>query len=380
LIEVKSSKQRKAEHLTDIAFQKAVLESAGLVVPKCSLLLISEDYRKTDGPLDHATFFRQLDVTEEVDAVAKFVHEQALLVAGAMLNETAPDEIPNVHCVRDGGCSYIKHCFSGLPKHDVTSLPMIRREAVLDLHAIGVRDIAQIPLETKLSDRQRLVASVVRTGVPYVSPKLCEVLSSIAYPIHFVDFEAVGTALPEYAGVAPYEPVPFQWSDHILDSPDEERHAEYLCEEGDPRRGFCERLWETLAGAETIVHYAAYEKTILKLLVAANVPHSRELAALFDKKGLDLERVVKEHVYLAEFMGKTSIKRVYPALVPHSGYGDLDIKDGDHAAAEYRRMTSAATTVETKRAIAQSLKLYCHRDTQAMVEVFRALIALSKPA
>jgi hypothetical protein len=185
--------------------------------------------------------------------------------------------------------------------------------------------------------------------------------------------------MPMYAGVKPYEPVPFQWSDHVVDAHgSEHRHNEFLhADSTDPRPRFAESLMDALQGAGTILHYATYERTILKLLVSRGIPHASELLALLDAKGLDLERVVKDHVYLAEFYGKTSIKRVYPALVPDGGYKDLDIQGGDHAASEYVRMQSPATTETERRRIARSLLAYCERDTLAMVQVFDALVRLS---
>jgi hypothetical protein len=65
-------------------------------------------------------------------------------------------------------------------------------------------------------------------------------------------------------------------------------------------------------------------------------------------------------------------------LVPSGGYRDLNVKDGDHAAAEYKRMISVATTATEKERIANDLLAYCERDTLAMLEVFQALRDLSR--
>lgn len=376
LVEVKSSKEVKPEHLTDVAFQRCVLEESGLTVSKCSLLLVSSDY-VFDGKLDLDKFFALHDVTKDVETLGSFVREQSSLQTASLLETEPPDVVPNVHCVRNGGCAYARHCYRDLPANDVTTLPYIKREAVQELHLRGTRDIASIPEDVKLSDRQRLIAGVVQSGVPFVSPKLQGILEAVRFPVHFVDFEAVGTGIPLFEGVAPYQAVPFQWSDHVLDAPSTYRHREFISMSGDPREAFAQSLWEAVKDAASVVHYASYEKSILKSLVAAGIPLATDLLELFEESGVDLERIVRDHVYLAEFRGKTSIKRVYPALVPAGGYRDLTIQDGDHAAAEYKRILSPATTDEEKRRVGAELLAYCERDTLAMVEVFEALQRLA---
>jgi hypothetical protein len=145
----------------------------------------------------------------------------------------------------------------------------------------------------------------------------------------------------------------------------------------DPRPEFARTLWEAIRDAGTVCYYSSYEKSILKALAASGVPFADKSLKKLDTAGLDLEKVVKEHVYLPEFYGRTSIKKVYPALVPSAGYSDLQIQDGDMAAVEFRRMLSPATTPEEAGKIARALLDYCGRDTLAMVEVFEALSRLA---
>jgi hypothetical protein len=261
----------------------------------------------------------------------------------------------------------------------VTTLPLIRAEVVHELHEQGVRDIAQIPRSTKLSARQRLITSVVRSGVPFVSEELAGLLSCLDYPLHFLDFEATNSAVPAYAGIAAYRHVPFQWSSHVVDSPGGAvRHMEFLHRSGtDPRPEFARTLWEAIRDAGTVLYYSSYEKSILKGLAGDDVPCAALALQVVEERGLDLEKVVRENVYLPEFLGRTSIKRVYPALVPGGGYRGLAIQDGETAAAEFRRMLSPATTSVESQRIASDLLTYCERDTLAMLEVFRALEKLA---
>ena len=380
VIEVKSSKGVKPEHLWDVAFQRVALEEAGVDVARASLLTISDDYVWQGGPVEPREFFELHDVTGDVGALLDEVRGLIRGQIEALETGEAPEVVPNVHCKRGGVCAFYGVCWQGLPEHDVTTLPLIRAELVNELHEVGVRDIARIPTTTKLSARQRLIAQVVQTGIPFVSEELAGILACLEYPLHFLDFEATHGALPEYPGIAPYRHVPFQWSLHVLESPGAGvRHFEYLHREAtDPRSAFTSSLWEAVSGACTLVYYSAYERSRLKELAFDEVPCAALALQAIEERGLDLERLVKEHVYFREFKGRTSIKAVYPALVPSGGYRDLAIQDGDTAAAEYRRMISPATTEVEARRTAESLLRYCERDTQAMVDVFLALESLSR--
>jgi predicted RecB family nuclease len=379
IIEVKSSKEPKDEYLSDVAFQRIALTDAGFEVERCSLLLISDGFVFKGNPIDPREFFVMNDVSEVTGLMAEQVRSQIGRHISAVREPEPPEVVPNVHCKRDGECPFLRHCWSGLPLHDVTTLPLVRAEIVHEMHERGTRDIAMIPSSAKLSARQRLIAGVVRSGVSFVSPDLEGILAAVKYPVHFIDFEASTSAIPSHAGIAPYRHVPFQWSDHVLESDGVVRHLEFLHrEKSDPRGEFARTLIEALQGAGTVAFYSSYEKSILRGLAKDGTPFAQESLDLIEQKGLDLEKVVREHVYLPDFMGRTSIKKVYPALVQGEGYRGLAIQDGETAAAEYKRMFSSATTPYQAQAIASDLLQYCERDTLAMVEVFRALCEIAK--
>ena len=64
-----------------------------------------------------------------------------------------------------------------------------------------------------------------------------------------------------------------------------------------------------------------------------------------------------------------------PALVPDLAYDDLEIQEGNAAAASYERLI-ADDLPETEAARVRSALLeYCRRDTEAMVRVYGALAA-----
>jgi hypothetical protein len=153
----------------------------------------------------------------------------------------------------------------------------------------------------------------------------------------------------------------------------ETEHYEFLADgRNDPREEFCQTLWRIVENARSIVHYSSFEIYQLKAMAEKGVPLAEELHAAILARTVDLEQIVDDHVYFANFKGKTSIKVVLPVLVPELGYADLEISDGEAATVAFRSM------IEGRPELRQPLLDYCKQDTLAMVEIYRALRALAK--
>jgi hypothetical protein len=214
---------------------------------------------------------------------------------------------------------------------------------------------------------------------PYIGDGLKAALESIPFPAAFIDYESSNPAFPMYPGTRPYQQVCFQWSAHLMDTPDSEPvHSEFLPEGNeDPRAGFCKTLWETIKDCKSIVHYTHFEKTQLKPMIADGIPFAQELLDAIEERSADLEKIVSEHVYLEGFKGRTSIKVVLPTLVPAMSYKDLLIADGTAAATGFRKMLDPKTSKDEAASLRAALLAYCCQDTLAMVEIYRALSALA---
>lgn len=262
---------------------------------------------------------------------------------------------------------------------DIVFLPGIRRDAVLRFSTAGIDTIKELPTGAKLTSAQERAVAVVRFGEPYVGEGLGDALGQILFPAAFVDFEAAARAIPLIPGLRPYESLPFQWSCHILEhSGAEPVHREFLqTGPGDPRPGFVASLIDAVRDARSLVFYSSYELTTVSALAKAGFPEASELVFAFSSRGVDLLKIVREHIYLEEFSGSFSIKKVLPALVSDLGYGGLAIQDGETASMEYARMVSGAVTDEEAARIADNLRDYCRLDTLAMVRLYQKLSDLA---
>ena len=74
-----------------------------------------------------------------------------------------------------------------------------------------------------------------------------------------MDFETVNPAIPRFAGMRPYDHLPFQWSVHVQRAPEAKlEHFEFLATDGsDPRCEFITSVCEALGESGSIVVYNA---------------------------------------------------------------------------------------------------------------------------
>jgi hypothetical protein len=59
-----------------------------------------------------------------------------------------------------------------------------------------------------------MMAFAAKKRAMRIGPGLAAELASIKYPICYMDFESLWPALPWFAGMRPYDHIPFQWSLH----------------------------------------------------------------------------------------------------------------------------------------------------------------------
>lgn len=381
LDEVKSNSLREADDLKDkiaeLAFERWVVESSGLPVVQTRFILVDTAYVWPGGEYDHEYILGAVDVTEQAAQMLPEVSRQAAELAPTLRAATQPEVETNTHCKK---CEYFEHCHSDRPRHDVIHFSNIRAGGVRKLREQGYEAISDVPEGYRLTDKQRRMWQVIVSGKPFISDRLGEALGAVQFPAAFIDYETYSAALPLFPGTRAHQAVCFQWSAHIMNSPtDEANHREFLaCDGADPREEFCRTLLETIDEARSIVHYSNFEISKVKRMAADGVPQAAELLALIESRSVDLLPIVQEHVYFEGFMGGSSIKVVLPVLVPGLSYKGMLIAEGNDAGAAYREMLDPTTEATRREELRSALLDYCRLDTLAMVEIYRALLRLSK--
>jgi hypothetical protein len=256
-----------------------------------------------------------------------------------------------------------------MPEFWVYHINAIGQNKLDELADMGIQNIGDIPDSFPLSLIQHRIRASVSNQQEYVSNQLEAELNDMEYPIHFLDFETIGLALPRYAGTRPYQTIPFQWSDHILYEDGKLAHREYLCDEDkDPREEFTQTLLDALGIEGSIVIYTSYETGVLNSIIEHFPHYTDELWAIIDRFK-DLHAIIKNNYYHPKFYGSFSLKYVLPALVPEMSYDKLSIQDGMQASLEYLRMIDPDTPEDEKARLRTDLLTYCGQDTKAMIKI-----------
>jgi hypothetical protein len=374
LVEVKSGSRVRQHHETDLAFQLGVLVGADVEIERVRLMLLDREYVHPGGAPDLTRLFTLVDLTEQARAAMSQVADRL----PAMLATLAADRLPVVsvgpQCVLPYRCPFHGHCHVAGPDYPVSDLPRVQPEQLAELWARGIDDIRELPLDLPgLTPLQRRAHQAVVSGTPFRDPAVGTALAAIALPAHFVDFETFAPAIPIYPGTRPFEQVPFQWSDHVLNADGSLIHREFLhADAGDPRRAFAESLLVATAGGGSLVAYSSFESDVL-LALAEELPDLAPALLDRERRIVDLLPIVRDHCYHPQLRGSFSIKTVLPAFVPGLGYGDLAIRDGLTASRAHAVLIDPTTSPERRAELRAQLSAYCGRDTEAMVALYRTL-------
>ena len=376
LIEVKSSTSLKDHYLYDVAIQRLILEGLGMKVVTC-LMHLNREYVYDGKQYELEKLFAVRDVTKETAALEQNVNDLLREEWKALARAKPPDIEPGSHCTRPHGCEFYDLCNKPLPVDHVANLPGISPKKLKELASRGIGSIGEIPKDFSLTERQRRAWECARTGKPWFGKGLKEALAGLRYPLYFMDFETLAVALPRYAGMSPYDQIPFQWSLHIQRKPgDEPEHHEFLADDtNDPRTEFVKTLCQVIGKKGNVVAYnSGFESGCLESLSEELPQYKDEIGNIQDRLW-DLLPVMRAHVYDLAFRGSYSLKSVLPALVPHMTYEGMEVAEGSDAGLAWEKMIQAEAGSEERKRLEAALLAYCKQDTLAMVKLLEVLAA-----
>jgi len=375
LTEVKSSTDLKEDafHLEDVAIQYRVV-SRSLDVASACLGHIDRNYVYQGGDIDVRRFFRIRNLTRRVE---KLQHDITFRLRAqfAVLNmPNAPDIRPGKQCGSPVTCEFFDHCNPPRANDHIGFLPRIHASAMEQLEEMGIESIREIPEDFELSEIQRRAATCVQTDEPWFSPELRDVLCGLKYPLYFADFETVNWAIPRFAGMRPYDHLPFQWSVHVQRQPSAApEHFEFLAPDAnDPRREFVSSLCSVLGTSGSILVYSSFESQRLSDL-AAWLPEFAEQINAIQARLFDLLPIVREHTYHPAYAGSYTIKSVLPALVPSLTYDGMAVANGQDAGLAWEALVRGNIDVDERERIEKALRAYCGQDTLALAKLLEKL-------
>ena len=215
LIEVKSTTEVKDHQLDDVAIQYRVVSRSGVDVASACLAHVNRNYVRSES-IDAKRFFRIRNLTRRVQRLQTKLTFQLRSEFTLLGMPAAPNLKPGKHCTEPVTCEFYERCNPPHPQDHIGYLPRIHASAVEELEEMGIDSITRIPEDFELSEIQRRAATCVQTGEPWFDTEgLKNELGTLKYPLFFMDYETVNPAIPLFAGMRPYDQLPFQWSVHV---------------------------------------------------------------------------------------------------------------------------------------------------------------------
>jgi hypothetical protein len=376
LIEVKSSSALKDYYLADVAIQRFVLEGLGFKITPC-LMLLNREYVYDGRSYDFNKLFRVIELTTETERLIKEAPAEIRAQLQMLSQAAAPEIEPGPQCSRPFRCEFFDLCNKPVAVDHVSCLPRLSESKLERLTELGVTSIRDIPAGFPLTETQQHAFASAVSGKAWFSKDLKKTLRGLKFPICFMDFETLGPALPRFAGMRPFDQIPFQWSVHLQRNPGNElEHFGFLAEDtSDPRPAFLKSLLLVLGNSGHVVVYnQSFESGVLASLSSC-LPEYKSAINGLQERLWDLLPVIRAHTYHIGYQGSFSLKNVLPALVPEMTYEGMGISDGDQAGVVWDAMIHCRLSEGEKKKAKQDLLAYCRQDTLAMARLLEVLAA-----
>lgn len=381
LYEVKATGSvKKDKHIPDMAFQKIAFERAGYKITKISVIHLNKDYVRNGNAIDPKKFFAITNIDEEVATISPEIIDQIAIAQEVMARTDEPTVCPCRELSRGKHCPSFKRFNPDVPDYSVYDISRMQGKKLLELVDRGIFRITDIPSDFSLTTNQQMQVDVEKSGTSRIdTEKVHQELASLEFPLYFIDYESVNPAIPILDGTIPHQQVVFQYSLHILDTPDAElRHTEYLCRDDNPEsfHALARQMNEDIGATGSIIVWNKSFECTRNKEMARLYP---ELAAFFEDvndRVYDLKDVFSKNYYVHPgFWGSNSIKDVLPILAPHLSYKELAIGKGDLAAVRWFEIVTGEDTDDAEEVFSHLLK-YCGLDTLAMVEIYKVLVKI----
>jgi len=385
LYEVKATNEiDKNVHPNDLAFQWVLLSKMGIPVRRVHLIHLNSQYIRS-GALNLTELFTIEDVTE---AIQQILPETEIMMKLAK-DYLSLEKEPAGHCDciyrgRSRHCSTFRHNNPDVPEygvHDIARIGMSKAK-LAGLVDQGIFGLEEVPGDFGLTEIQRNQLEAYLTNRVLIRrADIAAELRKLVFPVYFLDYETCPAALPRFDGFCPYQQIPFQYSLHILESPaGKPRHEEFLSTTpGDPSAAMCASLQGHIGKTGSVVVWSKKFECTVNLELGERIPAAKPFLDSLNSRVYDLMDIFAKQLYVhKDFLGSTSIKHVLPALVPELSYADLAIREGGTASQMWDKITSSQTGQAEKSQIACDLKLYCERDTFAMVAIWLSLEKLTR--
>lgn len=377
LYEVKSSTEVKPEHIDDLAFQTLVLQKSGLEIRNVFVLHVNNQYVR-NGVIDPNEIVSKEDVTDQVLSKIDETEDNAEKAIKYLSTTIEPDFSPR-HLKSGAMKDWLKifeNVKGVLLENSIYNLCGVTAKQTGLLEDMAIELIDDIPDDFKLSLKQREYIQSLKEGRKINKEEINKFLNGLEYPLYFFDYETFSGVIPFFDGMRPYQQGVFQYSLHILESPDSELiHKEYLhLDNSDPSRYVVEQMRKDFGDTGTVITWnETFEKGRNKEL-AQMFPEYENFLIELNERMVDLMIPFKQGWFTdSGFKGSASLKYVSPVLIKNFGYKDLDIAEGGTAQRTWMDMVLKGIEPKNKEKAIEDLLKYCGFDTEVMYLILKVL-------
>lgn len=387
----KTTPDRPEEHhLNDVAIQAWVKDGSEFGESRVEMNYLNNQWRYP-GSGDYSGLFRQLDVTTDTEIrklqVPVWIEQAQAVLAGRM-----PDIPTGKQCKAPYACPFHLFCEKldpPGPEHPIELLPdsagkNLAKKLRESKGYVSILEPAPDELTGAQAELYRRIQQAHRTGQPVLVPGCDAKMATLPYPRYFFDFEGIDLPVPRWAGIRPYEQIPFQWSCHIERSPGIFEHAEFLDLTGDDPSLPCIQLMLEVVNLDDsgpiFVYFATYERGRLEGFAERHPQYAGQMEK-YVARLVDLLPLVKNHFYHPAMGGSFSIKKVLPVIAPELNYDELEeVQEGTGAQVAFLYAVFDPNLTQTRKAdLDTKLRTYCRQDTWAMVEIAYFLAGTGRP-
>lgn len=355
---------RYTRWIDEVIFSKIVMEKSGVAVGNCYVCAIDREGRE-------GRILTVVNVNNESREKKLWDRIQDLLQNAHL--SSPPEPFLSKKC---GSCAYMGGCF-GDDSDSIFTLRSIPFTKKMSLYRSGIRTVSDYALMPDCDKRAKQEILVRSTDEDvYSKTDIKAFLSTLHYPLGFLDFETMEVFVPNDKVLSPMDTVITQFSYHLIESEGADAvHFEFIGD-GDtyPEREACERLIECIGENHCVLMYSDYEKICIQRLMQ-RLPEYKERLGIIADNLVDLEKPFEKKFLVNRRMeGKSSLKKVLPALYPgieELDYSRLAVKNGQQAESVYARLKSMSS--EEKEKAVNDLKKYCAMDTLAMIKLWEKL-------
>jgi hypothetical protein len=336
--EVKATSKIKDYHILDAAFQYYVITSAGLLLEEMYLVHLNTGYVRR-GAIDVQLLFTKNLINDIILPMQPAIPGNLQALQAMLLGIGAMPDIPmGVQCTDPYNCDFMEFC-----QRDIVVEPEVGnpRPASRDQQAL---DDFKVQLE---------------------------------FPLFFFDFETIMPPVPYHDKSRPYQQLPFQYSLHVVRTPEMMKQPEHYYYLGnppfDPRPALIETLMNQIGTQGSIlVWHQSFEISRLRELARDFPQYAMQIDAIFPRIVDLIIPFRRKYLYTPEMNGSASLKSVFPALVHDLSYDDLAIQEGGTASQTYLSIYDDPDPESVTKKMNDLLE-YCWLDTMSMVRILGML-------